>query len=249
MLGQTRECRGCGIEFVQERAGQRYHDPACQIRSNNAKQLVQRLELNREYKRRRYDEARPWREFVCEGCGETVKTQKLRKRRFCSKHCKNVIRSQEWYRSHTEQIREYREATRERRTIQHAAWRSNNLEQQQEYVRTYSLATRSTVPWRFLLTGAKTRAKQKNLPFDLTEEWAVARWTGKCELTGLSFVLGGKWETLRTFWPTIDKITPARGYTQDNCRFVLWAVNTFKGQDTDAVIYSIAEALLSHRRD
>lgn len=247
MLGMARECRGCGDPFVQERAGQRYCNPACQILSNNRVQAARNVEKTKAYKRSRYDAARPWREFVCDGCGQTVKTQELRKRRFCSQHCKDVVRGREWQAANPGRVLEYRAATVEQRTRVHGVWRQNNLAQQQQYTRDCNQATRETTPWRTIIRGAKGRALQKGLPFDLTDEWAAARWSGKCELTGITFIVGGKWGAMRSFWPTIDKIEPSRGYIQDNCRFVLWAVNTFKGQDSDAVIYQIAEALLAFR--
>lgn len=249
MLGQPRECRGCGTPFVQERAGQRYHDPECQVRSNNARQAAQRADLNREYKRRKYDEARPWREFVCESCGETVRTQELRTRRFCSRKCKNDHhnRDGEFRERYKERAKEWRAENRERLNARASAYYYANREVIYARENAKRQATRKSSPWKMLLAGCKSRALEKKLPFDLTEEWAINCWTGRCEATGIVFLCGQPHGTPRTFWPTIDKIDPQRGYVQDNCRFVLWAINTFKGDNTDAVMYSIAEALLSNR--
>lgn len=45
----------------------------------------------------------------------------------------------------------------------------------------------------------------------------------------------------------MDRIDSSKGYTQDNCRFILFAVNSFKGVGTDALMLEIAQALLERR--
>lgn len=100
-------------------------------------------------------------------------------------------------------------------------------------------------PWIPLLSAAKHRAAKTNKDFNLTREWCEQRWTGNCELTKLPFILN----TFRRngFSPSIDRIDSTKGYTQDNCRFILWCVNAFKITETDADIYRVAEALLASR--
>lgn len=76
----------------------------------------------------------------------------------------------------------------------------------------------------------------------LTNEWAEQRWTGKCELSRLEFVLQtGKLSALS---PSIDRIDSAKGYTPDNCRIICWALNRFRGNGTDAEMLVIAKALI-----
>ncbi|HSS25063.1 MAG TPA: hypothetical protein VLL82_11830 [Mycobacterium sp.] len=105
---------------------------------------------------------------------------------------------------------------------------------------------RKQTPWSTLLASAKTRARKKGLPFDLNSAWAQERWTGHCELTGLSFLCAQPKHSSRSFWPSIDRIHPELGYTQDNCRFVLHAVNALKGDGTDDDMAIIALALASN---
>jgi hypothetical protein len=100
------------------------------------------------------------------------------------------------------------------------------------------------------------RAGRAGLPFDLTKEWVRARldeqeWA--CELTRVPF----KWhegskegESGFTCWASIsaDRIVPVRGYVVGNTRFILNAINLFKGPDgDDARIYMMAERLLEVR--
>lgn len=102
---------------------------------------------------------------------------------------------------------------------------------------------RALKPYMQPLYEAKSRASKKELAFDLTENWARERWTGKCELTGADFDLcvGGK---PTAFSVSLDRIDPNRGYTQDNCRFILWSVNRFKSNYDDATIMRVARLLV-----
>lgn len=84
------------------------------------------------------------------------------------------------------------------------------------------------------MRAAKQRAKAKSLSFNLDLEWAQARWTGYCELSGLAFSppenrIGYK---NRNMTPSIDRIDPNKGYTKDNCQFILWALNSLKRDGT-----------------
>jgi hypothetical protein len=106
---------------------------------------------------------------------------------------------------------------------------------------------RNRDPWKGPVDAAVRRAKERGLPCDITHEWARARWTGNCELTGLPFVVGSVGNGPRMFSASVDQITAGKGYTQGNCRFILWCVNAFKHTGTDADIFTVAEALLSRR--
>lgn len=74
-------------------------------------------------------------------------------------------------------------------------------------------------------------------------EWAEKRWTGKCEITGLPFILSTQ-RNPYLFSPSLDKIVPSLGYVPDNCRFILHAVNALKGAGTDEQMLEIAKAIV-----
>lgn len=80
------------------------------------------------------------------------------------------------------------------------------------------------------LIGARNRAKQKGMEFDLTKEWVKARSTN-CELSGLPF--RPEYDGVHSrnpFAPSVDRIDSSRGYTQDNCRVILYCLNMGLGQ-------------------
>lgn len=102
---------------------------------------------------------------------------------------------------------------------------------------------RVTYPWKGPLDAARRRAQMKGLPFDLTDEWCSARWTGACEVSGIPFRIGERGAGPKFFAASLDQIIPKGGYTQKNCRFVLWAVNAFKYDGSDADIFRVAQAI------
>lgn len=116
------------------------------------------------------------------------------------------------------------------------------------YVRAKKLAffnrIRQVRPWESLINGARSRAKAHGKEFNLTHEWAASVWTGRCAITGHPFDMirrmrhGGF-----NYSPSIDRIDNSVGYTTDNCRFILFAVNIFKRAMSDEDMLKIADLL------
>jgi hypothetical protein len=94
-----------------------------------------------------------------------------------------------------------------------------------------------------LLNAAKTRSKKRGLEFDLTYEWMEQNYTGYCALTGLPFRSRDD-RKAGVYSPSLDRIDNDKGYIQTNCRFILHALNMFKGVGTDEDIIYIAKSLL-----
>lgn len=79
--------------------------------------------------------------------------------------------------------------------------------------------------------SAKCRSKKRGIPFSLSVEWIMERLeAGVCELTGIEFDLN---PDIVFYAPSVDRIVPALGYVESNCRLVLRAVNMFKCDGTD----------------
>jgi len=87
-------------------------------------------------------------------------------------------------------------------------------------------------------------AEKRGIPFEITDDWARARWTGRCEITTLDFVRGGKGHGPHPFSPSLDRIDPKLGYVPGNARFILWGCNALKGVGTDNDMLRIAFAIL-----
>ena len=97
-----------------------------------------------------------------------------------------------------------------------------------------------------IISLKKRHAKHKGLDFNLDVEWLLPRLEAGCELTGIPFKQAGA--TGRRgpdpFSLSIDRINPKAGYTKDNCRLVLWAVNRFKNDLSDSQLFNITEKLM-----
>lgn len=189
----------------------------------------------------------------CAICG-TEFTPKHARQKYCCKQCLWKSKNDRTRAVHGEEINARRREKyasdpefRAKMLGRNQARYAGDIEVRRERNRQNFQKTRVAQPWLSLLYGAKSRAKKKGIPFALTEAWAESRWTGFCELTGLPFAIGRRGAGPHVFSPSIDKIDPAKGYTPDNCRFLIHAVNAAKGMGTDAELYAIAEAILANR--
>lgn len=210
----------CGSR-IYDASFERRAQPMIKYRKNRAKICAER--------RRRYAADEKYRRKIVEGrkALQKMKPEHIRAIRAKSRakpvhRAKAVIKSKKWHAAN----REYANPRR--------------IERKQRQ--------RLFQPWTISILSAKGRARDFGLPFDLTNEWAKARWTGECELTGIPFTLGARGSSGKLRSPSIDKITPGLGYVQSNCRFILHCVNMFKYTGTDADIYEIAAALLKNRK-
>lgn len=161
--------------------------------------------------------------FCCKKCGQTFhNATNYRKQSPEQRAERNAARMERYYRAHPKVERPRKTRTE----IRHAEYRR----------------ARQARPWERPFYGARYRALRKRLAFDLTREWCEENWIGKCAVTHIDFQFGSQLHS--PFSPSIDRIDAEKGYTKDNCRFVLFAVNSFKGKGSDADIFTIAKAIV-----
>jgi hypothetical protein len=99
---------------------------------------------------------------------------------------------------------------------------------------------------RSALAAAKHRAGKRGLPFDLTQKWAldkIERQEFKCALTGIQFLLEEQRGTThaRPYTPSFDRIDCSGGYTMDNVRIVVFAVNMMLSDWGEDVFHRVAD--------
>ena len=100
-----------------------------------------------------------------------------------------------------------------------------------------------------MLSWIRARAGRAGFEFDLTREWIEQRLdAGVCEVSGLGLELGRD-PKMRfvPFGPSVDRIDSSRGYTQDNCRVVVWIYNMAKSEWDDETVLKFAKALVANR--
>lgn len=92
-----------------------------------------------------------------------------------------------------------------------------------------------------IINSCRTRAIKKGIEFTLTYRWFIDKATkvGICEDTGIPFnhdppTIKGK---NHPFAPSIDRRDPNKGYTEDNCKVVVWIHNRAKGDDDLGILY------------
>ena len=93
--------------------------------------------------------------------------------------------------------------------------------------------------------NAQKRAERKNLAFSLDRGSLRKRYeSGVCEITGIPFAYnpGEQWRR-----PSLDRIDNSRGYTEDNVRLVLFAVNSMLGSWGEDIAITVARAFLQRR--
>lgn len=150
--------------------------------------------------------------------------------------------------------RAYREKNRERRAAYNREWWAKNKgkkyprnlvwrQANRDKIEAYRVKYRDQSPWVSLFGSARKRCKQRGLEFSLTAEWARARWTGRCEISGLQMRFGDGAQHMLS--PTIDRKDAAKGYTPDNCRFVCLALNAMRGTGTDEEMIAIMRAAVA----
>lgn len=96
-----------------------------------------------------------------------------------------------------------------------------------------------------MLDWIKRRAKRKGIAFTLTlDRVRSAIESGVCEVTGIKFDLESYGPKKRSPWaPSVDRINPELGYTDDNVRVVVTIYNlaksNFKADDLSRLARAI----------
>ena len=107
-----------------------------------------------------------------------------------------------------------------------------------EIRKTKTLTAWANQMWAFAEKGARGR----QLDFTISKEWVRSKLEkGTCEITEISFDLFYR----NSPWvPSIDRIDSTLGYSEENCRMVVWAVNLAKGKWDDSVLLTISRAIV-----
>ena len=219
-LGEHKEaeCHWCQTWFSKKRYDQRFCTPDCLQRSKRAERPVWATRPDR------------------------AEQNAKRNARYYANRERELQKQREWREAHPEETkafwREFYQRNKQALDARTKAYREAHPEtRKKEYAN-----ARLKRPWNGALTNARNRALKNGFAFDLTREWCEQRWTGYCELSKLPFQLGTQRHF--PFSPSIDRIRNDQGYTQDNCRFILFAVNSFKGTATDEEVLRIAQAIV-----
>lgn len=103
---------------------------------------------------------------------------------------------------------------------------------------------------QLLYSNAKSRAKDKNIEFNLTREWITEQMKDdKCAVSGESFIYTPyKSAAYNPYAPSLDRIDSSKGYTTDNVQVVLVSINTFKMQGSDENVIELANKISENNK-
>lgn len=95
-------------------------------------------------------------------------------------------------------------------------------------------------------SALKTRAKTKDLKFDLTPEYIQKKFDeceGKCAITKFPFSMEmGTKGKRNPYRPSVDRINSNKGYVKGNIQVVLAIVNTMKMDYTDDILHPVIKS-------
>jgi len=103
------------------------------------------------------------------------------------------------------------------------------------------------------LKASRFRAKKSAVEFSLSMEWAFDTLSAqdmRCAVTGLPFYsseVEGSWH--HPYSPSLDRVIPRGGYTPENTRIVLYAVNSMLSDWGEDIFAKIAGAYLKRREE
>lgn len=101
---------------------------------------------------------------------------------------------------------------------------------------------------QMLTTSARTRAKERGIPFDLTTDWVQFQLDlGVCELSGLPFEMALSGGRPHPHAPSLDRIDNTKGYLQSNCRIILWCLNLALNEWGEDVMLPVWRAVLARK--
>ena len=183
---------------------------------------------------------RAWREANKERVKELKRQSYLRNR-------ESALASGKAYRernkaSISEQRREAYAANAETRREAARERRAKNAEAVNAKARQYRANNRA----QHLAYEVQSRSRKLGLPCDIDKEWVEERLhSGVCEMTGLRFDSAKR----SAQSPSIDRIDPRVGYTKQNCRMIVWALNRAMSNYGEDFLIAMVKLVIAKRGD
>ena len=98
-----------------------------------------------------------------------------------------------------------------------------------------------------MVNGARRRAKKKNLPFDIDQEYVRSLVVSHCPVFGMPLEWSARREDGRNAAlpssPSLDRIDPTKGYVKGNIWIISHKANVFKSYATHEELKILADAV------
>ena len=136
-----------------------------------------------------------------------------------------------------EQAKQYRLENKEKIIEHKREYYQENKEKISEQAKQYRLENKE----KWMCNTSKVRAKQKNLPFNLSTEYLKEIWPedNKCPALGITMKKGDFCVTDHS--PTLDRIIPKLGYIKGNVQVVSALANRIMSDATVNQVMAVAK--------
>jgi hypothetical protein len=88
------------------------------------------------------------------------------------------------------------------------------------------------------------KARNRNKPFNLSEEYLQSIWTGKCAISGIE-IFNSKRDKNTLNSASLDRIDSSKGYIKGNVQFVAYGINLAKNTFSDSDMKVFLESIRS----
>lgn len=94
-----------------------------------------------------------------------------------------------------------------------------------------------------IMAARKCRAKQSNVPFEVSLEYLISIFTETCPVFGtqLSWTKSKGFNTPKDDFPSLDKIVPELGYVEGNVRWISYLANKMKQNANSMQLHKFAD--------
>jgi hypothetical protein len=136
-----------------------------------------------------------------------------------------------------EQNKKYYQENKEKQMERNKKYYQENKEKINKHAKQYRLENKE----HWMCCTSKVRAKQKNLPFNLSTEYLKEIWPedNKCPALGITMKKGDFCVTDHS--PTLDRIIPELGYTKGNVQVVSALANRIMSDATVDQVMAVAK--------
>lgn len=94
-----------------------------------------------------------------------------------------------------------------------------------------------------IMAARKCRAKQSNIPFDVSLQYLISIFTEKCPVfeMQLSWTKSTGFNTTKDNFPSLDRIIPELGYVEGNVRWISYLANKMKQNANSKQLHKFAD--------
>lgn len=154
----------------------------------------------------------------------------------CYQRGRNGKVYEQWESPEAREKRRLRQSVWEQRSREKVKADPERLKKSREYAREHMARMRQEKPKQQMLIRARSRAKQKCLPIDITEEdFEIPE---QCPVLGIPLRIAKGWANDGS--PELDRIVPSKGYVKGNVIVVSRRANRIKADATVEEIQQVA---------